>query len=100
MPPMSWEVLAPVEVGTTIVCPLVNPDVISVNPSPETPVVICTVLVVLPSWTCTVFKVPSVVIALVESLTTLDLLDVVIVTVALWPRRNVGGTADKVTATP
>jgi hypothetical protein len=80
---MSCEVLVPVEVGTRTVSPLVRPDVISVNPSPVTPVVICTVLVVLPSSTWTVFNVPRVVMALVESRSTFDLLEVVIVAVAL-----------------
>lgn len=98
-PPSSCEVLVDV-VGTTTVSPLVNPEVTSVKPSPETPVVICTVLVVLPSWTCTVFNDPRVVIALVDNRTTLLLLDVVIVTVALCPSRSVGGTTESATSTP
>ncbi len=61
-----------------------------------------TTLLAFPPVPCTVtvFEVPRVVIALLDTSRTLLLLAVVIVTVALWPSRKVAGTVVSEIVTP
>jgi len=89
-----------VVVGSTTVWPAVSPEVTWVVLSPATPVVIRTERVVPPLDTVTVLPTPVVVMAVVDTYSTLVFFAVVTVTVPVWPSRRAAGGFTSVTVAP